>query len=62
MSYILAFLDSSELNTFIPDEYRYLIIASLLAGIIVGFTAASIYESFGPNANDLRDPFEEHED
>lgn len=29
---------------------------------VISLTAYSIYVGFGPPANDLRDPFEEHED
>lgn len=49
-------------NEDLITEYRYFALASLLSGIVVGFTASSIYESFGPASAELRDPFEEHED
>ena len=44
------------------SEYRYILLTAFLTGIMVSFTLSSIYESFGPNAKELRDPFEEHED
>lgn len=46
---------------FLATDYKYLILASLLAGIVIGFTISSLFESFGPNSQELRDPFEEHE-
>ena len=33
-----------------------------LGTVIISITGYSIYIGFGPNAKNLRDPFEEHED
>lgn len=33
-----------------------------MASLLVGVTGYSVYTSFGPSAQNLRDPFEEHED
>jgi PsbN protein len=33
-----------------------------LCAALVGLTGYAIYTAFGPNASDLNDPFEDHED
>jgi len=38
------------------------IIIIFVSSILLGITGYSVYVAFGPNAKDLRDPFEEHED
>ena len=38
----------------------YLVI--FITNLLVGVTGYSIYLAFGPRAQNLRDPFEEHED
>jgi PsbN protein len=38
------------------------IIVIFVSSLLLGITAYSIYTAFGPSSNNLRDPFEEHED
>ena len=38
------------------------IIIIFASSLLVGITGYSVYVAFGPNAKNLRDPFEEHED
>jgi PsbN protein len=38
------------------------IIVIFVSSLLLGITTYSIYTAFGPAANNLRDPFEEHED
>jgi len=38
------------------------ILIIFMASILVGVTGYSVYTSFGPASQNLRDPFEEHED
>jgi PsbN protein len=38
------------------------IIVIFVSSLLVGITAYSVYTAFGPAAQNLRDPFEEHED
>jgi PsbN protein len=38
------------------------ILIIFVSSLLLGVTGYSIYTSFGPNANALADPFEEHED
>nr|UNJ16450.1 photosystem II protein N [Boldiaceae sp.] len=38
------------------------VLSIFISSLLLGITAYSIYTSFGPAANNLRDPFEEHED
>jgi PsbN protein len=33
-----------------------------MASLLVGISGYSVYTSFGPPSENLRDPFEEHED
>jgi len=37
-------------------------ISLIFSGLALGLFSFALYESFGPNSNELRDPFEEHED
>jgi Photosystem II reaction centre N protein (psbN) len=39
-----------------------IILSIILTGIAFGLLIFALYESFGPNSKQLRDPFEEHED
>ena len=39
-----------------------LILGIFISSLLLGITAYSVYTSFGPKAQNLRDPFEEHED
>nr|QBX98406.1 N protein of photosystem II [Chloropicon sp. RCC4434] len=43
-------------------DFAALVSGVFIASLVVSLTAYSIYVGFGPLANDLRDPFEEHED
>ena len=54
---------------FIPISiyiYKYVetatIIVIFVSSLLLGITTYSIYTAFGPAAQNLRDPFEEHED
>lgn len=38
------------------------ILVIFMANLLMGITVYSVYSAFGPNAQNLRDPFEEHED
>nr|YP_010337453.1 photosystem II protein N [Pulvinaster venetus]UNJ17038.1 photosystem II protein N [Pulvinaster venetus] len=38
------------------------VLSIFISSLLLGITVYSIYTSFGPTANILRDPFEEHED
>jgi len=38
------------------------ILIIFMASLLVGITGYSVYTSFGPTSQNLRDPFEEHED
>ena len=38
------------------------IIVVFVSSVLLGITGYSMYVAFGPNAKNLRDPFEEHED
>lgn len=38
------------------------ILVIFIANLLMGITVYSIYSAFGPSAQNLRDPFEEHED
>jgi len=38
------------------------ILIIFMSSILVGITSYSVYASFGPASQNLRDPFEEHED
>lgn len=38
------------------------ILSIFISSLLIGITAYSIYTAFGPIAQDLRDPFEEHEE
>ncbi len=38
------------------------ILIIFMSSILVGITSYSVYTSFGPTSENLRDPFEEHED
>lgn len=38
------------------------IISIFISSLLIGITAYSVYIAFGPIAQDLRDPFEEHEE
>ena len=38
------------------------VIVIFVSSLLLGITSYSIYTAFGPNAKNLRDPFEEHED
>jgi PsbN protein len=38
------------------------ILIIFMSSLLVGITGYSVYTSFGPTAQNLRDPFEEHED
>lgn len=38
------------------------ILIIFMSSLLVGITGYSVYTSFGPASQNLRDPFEEHED
>jgi PsbN protein len=38
------------------------ILIIFMASLLVGITSYSVFTSFGPASQTLRDPFEEHED
>jgi PsbN protein len=38
------------------------IIVIFVSSLLLGITSYSIYTAFGPDAKNLRDPFEDHED
>lgn len=38
------------------------ILSIFISSLLVGITGYSLYTAFGPVAQDLRDPFEEHEE
>ena len=38
------------------------IIVVFMSNLLIGITFYSIYSAFGPGSQNLRDPFEEHED
>jgi len=38
------------------------IIVIFVSSLLVGITTYSVYTAFGPTSQNLRDPFEEHED
>jgi PsbN protein len=38
------------------------ILIIFVSSLLLGITGYSVYVAFGPNARNLRDPFEEHED
>lgn len=38
------------------------ILSIFISSLLVGITVYSLYTAFGPIAQDLRDPFEEHEE
>jgi PsbN protein len=38
------------------------ILSIFILGLLFGITGYSVYTAFGPVAQKLRDPFEEHED
>ena len=38
------------------------ILIIFIASLLVGVTGYSVYTAFGSGSNNLRDPFEEHED
>lgn len=39
-----------------------IVLSILIAVVVIGITAFSIYTSFGPPSAELSDPFEDHED
>ena len=43
-------------------EFSALFSTIFIACLLLSTTGYAIYTSFGPAANELRDPFEEHED
>jgi len=57
---LVFFIAKTELE--ISNEFIYLVLASLFSGIVMGFAFLAVYASFGPNASELKDPFEEHEE
>lgn len=38
------------------------ILVIFISSVLMGITVYSIYSAFGPTSENLRDPFEEHED
>lgn len=38
------------------------ILSIFVASLLIGITGYSLYTAFGPVSQDLRDPFEEHEE
>ena len=38
------------------------VLSIFISSLLVGITGYSIYTAFGPISQDLRDPFEEHEE
>jgi PsbN protein len=38
------------------------ILIIFVSSLLLGITGYSVYVAFGPNAKNLRDPFEEHEE
>lgn len=38
------------------------ILVIFISSVLMGITVYSIYSAFGPASENLRDPFEEHED
>jgi len=38
------------------------ILIIFVSSVLLGITGYSVYVAFGPNARNLRDPFEEHEE
>jgi len=43
-------------------EFSALLSTVFIACLLLSITGYAIYASFGPQASELRDPFEEHED
>lgn len=43
-------------------QINALFVCLFVAGGVLSFTVYSLYVGFGPPSNQLRDPFEEHED
>ena len=39
-----------------------LLLVIYVSTLLFGITSYAIYSAFGPNSENLRDPFEEHED
>jgi hypothetical protein len=56
-----VFINFNSLNNFKIHNME-ITISILLTGIAFGLLLFALYESFGPNSLQLRDPFEEHED
>ena len=38
------------------------ILSIFISGLLLGITGYSVYTAFGPGSEELRDPFEEHEE
>ncbi|CAK0868405.1 unnamed protein product [Prorocentrum cordatum] len=63
-------LGAEELAAAIPDASSVMVadasevipLLSFISSIFLGITGYSIYTAFGPPSEDLRDPFEEHDD
>ncbi len=49
-------------NMTIENLDSSLLLVTFLECLLLGIVAYAIYVAFGPPAQDLRDPFEEHED
>jgi PsbN protein len=43
-------------------DFTTLFSMSFIAGLVLSLSGYSIFMGFGPPSEDLRDPFEEHED
>ena len=58
----------SDVSVFISEIFSYIKIESAVVlgifviGLFIGIVFYTLVSAFGPNAKNLRDPFEEHED
>ena len=52
----------NELTLILYNMETATIIGIFVSSLLLGITTYSIYTAFGPTSQNLRDPFEEHED
>ncbi|CAK0792353.1 unnamed protein product, partial [Prorocentrum cordatum] len=57
---VAAIPDAS--SVIVADASEVIPLLSFISSIFLGITGYSIYTAFGPPSEDLRDPFEEHDD
>eukprot|EP00403_Amphidinium_massartii_P008558 CAMPEP_0178411552 /NCGR_PEP_ID=MMETSP0689_2-20121128/21551_1 /TAXON_ID=160604 /ORGANISM="Amphidinium massartii, Strain CS-259" /LENGTH=114 /DNA_ID=CAMNT_0020032757 /DNA_START=78 /DNA_END=422 /DNA_ORIENTATION=+ len=58
----MADLPSTMMLSDLSTDAQALPVIAFVCSIFVGVIGYSLYVAFGPGAEDLRDPFEEHED